>query len=172
MRFLIRRSLKNIKKITDQLQNINLIVKPVDSSGSKGVTKLSFSAENASNIKFAFDNAIQFSKSKQIIVEELINKNGNQICGDGIIVNGKVIFIGYGDGHYYDENNYANAPFAESFPSKHDNLFLKKCTDKIETILCKVGYFDGIFNIDVLNHNQEPFIVEIGQEQEVILFQI
>ena len=116
---------KKYKKITDQLQNINLIVKPIDSSGSKGVTKLLFTPKNTSDIKFAFNNAIQFSQSKQIIVEELINKNGNQICGDGIIVNGKVIFIGYGDGHYYDENNYANAPFAESFPSKHDNFFKK-----------------------------------------------
>ena len=64
------------------------IIKPVDSSGSKGVYHVSSAAEF---IKLA-EKTLSFSMSGEAIVEEFIQKNGNQICGDGYFVDGKIVF--------------------------------------------------------------------------------
>lgn len=46
-----------------------VIVKPVDSSGSRGVTKV----ENKSELEMAIKHAFEFSKSKRILVEEYLD---------------------------------------------------------------------------------------------------
>ena len=65
-----------------------VIVKPVDSSGSKGVGQIN-------EIKSARDKisyAMLFSKSHRIIVEEFVEKYGYQIAGDGLSVDGRLVF--------------------------------------------------------------------------------
>lgn len=68
--------------------NLPVIVKPVDSSGSKGVSKI----EEFNNIEHNLENAMAFSRGKRIIVEEFIEKYGYQIAGDGLSVDGELVF--------------------------------------------------------------------------------
>ena len=71
--------LKNQKKI---------VVKPVDSSGSKGVSLV----RNEKDLK-AVLMALKFSKSKSVIAEEYISNQGPQIAGDAYILNSKLAYI-------------------------------------------------------------------------------
>lgn len=56
------------------LQNVNFypcIIKPIDSSGSRGVKKV----EDFKELLAAYEKALSFSKNKEVIVEEFINGN-------------------------------------------------------------------------------------------------
>ena len=54
------------------------MIKPVDSSGSKGINKLT----NVDQLKDFIEDALSYSREKRIIIEEFIEKDGYQISGD------------------------------------------------------------------------------------------
>jgi len=60
------------------------IIKPVDSSGSKGITIVRDNKE----IPQAIDYALGFSRCKRTIAEQLVVRKGYQIAGDGFVVIG------------------------------------------------------------------------------------
>ncbi|MDE6764278.1 MAG: ATP-grasp domain-containing protein [Oscillospiraceae bacterium] len=61
-----------------------LIVKPVDAYSSKGVRKVT----NEKELKIAFEDAVQISRTKTVVVEEFFD--GEEISADFFIVDGKV----------------------------------------------------------------------------------
>ena len=60
------------------------MIKPVDSSGSKGINKLT----NVDQLKDFIEDALSYSREKRIIIEEFIEKDGYQISGDAFSVDG------------------------------------------------------------------------------------
>lgn len=131
------------------------IVKPTDSAGSKGVSIVRFDHEIDFAIHYAFDNSIE----KEIIVEEYVEKIGNQICGDGFMFEGELKFIYFGDGHFYYDRL---APWGETFPSTHSKEILRQASNQIESILKKYGYLNGPFNVDLFVTKDGIFVNEIG----------
>ena len=89
------------------------IVKPSDSSGSKGVSKVSSLNEIDSAIKTAF----AFSRNKRIIAEEFIGNDLADIHGDGFVVDGELVFSCLGDHIYNGKSNPYN-PIGTLWPSK------------------------------------------------------
>lgn len=135
-----------------------VVAKPVDASGSKGVSIIHSMNEWQPKVEYAFKASI----SKNIIIEQYIVKKGYQICGDGYMENGKLVFVEFGDGHFYKNHNYL-APYAETFPSTHTPQNLQKVHNKLEHILQAAGYHTGAFNLDVMiTFDNEVFVNEIG----------
>ena len=67
------------------------MVKPVDSSGSRGVNRI----YSIKELKAAFDAALGFSKVKRVIIEEYIESTHDyMIGGDIFVLNGEVVFWG------------------------------------------------------------------------------
>ena len=136
-----------------------LVIKPVDSSGSKGVSILRDRAKAHEQLTYAFDHSIA---AKRIVIEQYVQKHGKQVCGDGFVVNGKLAFVGFGDGHFYDDGHFL-APYAETFPGTHSAEIYQRVRNKLQQIITAVGLQRGAFNLDVLvRPSGEPFIIEIG----------
>lgn len=134
------------------------VVKPVDSSGSKGVSLVRAPGDVAAALAYAFSE----SRSGEVIIEDFVGKSGKQVCGDGYMEDGKLAFIELGDGHFHDQDGVL-APFAETFPSSHGEAALDLLARKVETILAAAGYVRGPFNLDaIITHERQPFVVEIG----------
>lgn len=141
-----------------RLAKLPVIVKPVDRSGSRGVGIVRTLEEAEKRVEEAFEVSIK----KEIIVEEYIEKQGRQVCGDGYMEMGRLVFVAFGDGHFHADSRFM-APYAETFPSEHSIPLLKKAAEKLERILLKAGYFQGPFNLDVLITKEgEVFVNEIG----------
>ncbi len=135
-----------------------IVVKPVDRSGSRGVS-IVWTPEWAEK---AVRDAFGVSLKKEVIVEEYVQKVQKQVCGDGYMEDGKLLFVAFGDGHFYEDMPFM-APYGETFPSLHDPKVLEEVREKLEEVLQKVGYHRGPFNLDVLiRKNKEFFINEIG----------
>ena len=133
-----------------------MIVKPTDSAGSKGVTRIDSLEEYADAIDYAFEKSI----SGTIIVEEFIDKKGCSSDTDSFLLNGKLKFVSF-NAQRFDENA-ANpyTPAAYSWPStfiEHEE-YLK---NELQRLLSLLGMKTSVFNIETrVASNGKPYIME------------
>lgn len=136
-----------------------VMVKPVDSSGSKGVVKI----ENKSELKAAVDEALSYSRSKRIVVEEFIQKKGYQISGDGFSVDGKLVFTSYGNELYSGKGTREYVALGEFWPSLISDELKKKVDDELQKLIKALGMKTCAYNIEViLDKNDDVYILELG----------
>ncbi len=130
-----------------------LIVKPIDSSGSKGVSIFQPLDDPDAAIEKAF------SFSSEIIIEDYFEKEDKQLCGDGFFQKGKIVFIAFGDGHFPQSSH--PEPFAETFPSEHSEESLALAKTALEALLRKAKFAEGAFNFDIIiTKEARPLILE------------
>lgn len=92
------RSYKTFEEAEKEIDDFQLpvMVKPVDSSGSKGINKMT---DKSQLITFV-DDALSYSRDKIFLIEEFIIKQGPQISGDAFSVDGKLVFHCFGNEFY------------------------------------------------------------------------
>lgn len=149
--------LDDAKKWLDEI-GTPAFVKPVDSSGSKGVTNL----QDKNHLEEAFRHALQFSREKKVVVEEMIVRKGYQIDSDIFMSQGEIAFWIWGDQHQ-DVFCHPYAPVAISFPTVLEKNIKIKAKNEIEAILKKLGFETGAFNVEfVVDDKGEVWVIEIG----------
>lgn len=140
------------------LKNHCIIVKPSDSSGSKGVTKV----ETLEGFHDAFSSAHQFSRNGMVVVEEYIEKSIYEMDGDGFVYNGKLVFSCFGNQHN-DSTCNPHVPSGISFPYIQGEKKQEKARSAIQSILADLDMQVGALNIEYLtNKNGDVYILEIG----------
>lgn len=154
----------NYLNIEDALNHINdfsfpIIIKPVDSSGSKGVTVVN----NVNDVQNAIECALEKSRSKKFIIEEYIEPVGKQLHGDGFVQNGKVVFLHLGD-HHFDSTINNLVPYSTTYPTEHPVEIVNACKNQIQDFISKVGFKNGGFNVElrISNKDNKPYIIDIG----------
>jgi biotin carboxylase len=137
---------------------IPAFVKPVDSSGSKGVTQLI----NASGFDRAFDFALSFSREKMVVVEEPIQRVGYEIDSDVFMVGGKLAFWVWANQHN-DPECHPYAPIGSSFPSVMRREVQEAAARIVEQVLQILGFTHGAFNVEFLVDSEDNvWLLEIG----------
>ena len=136
-----------------------VIIKPVDSSGSKGVTVV----YDNEKVKEAVKSALSKSRCKKFIVEEYIEPIGRQLHGDGFIENGKVTFLYLGD-HHFDSSINNLVPYSTTYPTEHSKEVVDECRNQIQQFISKVGFKNGGFNVElrVSKKDGKAYIIDIG----------
>lgn len=136
------------------------IIKPIDSSGSRGVFKVN--GIDLPKLKKSFIASKKASIKKIVICEEFIPTNLPQIAGDAVILNKKIIFSHWGD-QYYNSHLNPLLPVAESWPTIHikkNILYIERELNKLLKIL-KITI--GVFNFDMrLTNDGRLMIIEIA----------
>ena len=154
-------SFKSYEAVGDNIETLGypVIVKPVDSSGSKGVMRV----DSSIAFKKAFDCAMSFSRERRIIVERFIEKDHEfLITGEAFVVEGKLEFITLING-YRSQKVSPYVPIGNSVPSILSEERIKRVEKALEKIINLVGIRFGGLNIDVIYDKQDRlYIVEIG----------
>ncbi|CAH1385735.1 ATP-grasp domain-containing protein [Candidatus Nitrotoga sp. M5] len=133
-------------------------IKPVDSSGSKGVTRLT----DLAKFDEAFDCSLVYSREKMVVIEEQIIRSHHQIAGDGFILNGELIFWCWADEHF-DKLCNGLVPIGESFPTQHPNYLLAIAQAESQRLLTLLGMKTGALNFDfVFTEDGRLFFLELG----------
>ena len=136
-----------------------VMVKPVDSSGSKGINKI----YAADEYDFAFGDAMKYSRCKRLVVEEFIEKKGFQVSGDGFTVNGNLVFRCFGNEFYSDNGIKEYVPLGECWPSVLDKATQDKIHDELQRLITELGMKTGAYNIEViLDKDDNVYILELG----------
>lgn len=135
-----------------------VIVKPIDSSGSKGITKI----DDIKNLGTAFEYALSFSREKRVIIEEFIEKVGYQVAGDGFVVNGKLVFKCWANQHN-DKYACPFVPVATSYPSIISTLQEAHAHNETQRLLDLLNIKSGALNFEFYyDKNGNLFFQELG----------
>ena len=136
-----------------------VIVKPIDSSGSKGTTVIKSWEYLQSALKYAF----LFSRSHSAIVEEYIEKKHNYLVGGDIFINnGEIKLWGLLNCHR-DMKVNALVPVGKSYPLELDDSDVRLIKNEIERLVHKLQIKFGSINIElIVDNNNEVWLLDVG----------
>ena len=136
-----------------------IIIKPVDSSGSKGVTILKTPKGFEDAVNFAFS----FSRSKKIIIEKfIICKYKQTIGGDIFIDNGKVIIWGLMN-CFREHSPNPLVPGGEIFPALLNDKDLEKVKFVLQNLVTKLNIQSGCMNVELMiDKDDKVYLIDIG----------
>lgn len=145
-------------KDTDKF-DLPVIIKPVDSSGSKGATVL----YSWDKLEEALDFAFSFSRGHRIIVEEFIEKKHEYLIGGDIfVVDGKVTVWGLLNCHR-DSNVNPLVPVGKSYPLLLDAEDEQAVHETLQAMVDKLGIKFGSVNVElVVDKNNKVWPIDVG----------
>lgn len=147
--------------IKDNINSLSLplIIKPVDSSGSKGVTRI----DNYFDIEKAFEYALEFSKVKRVVIEEFIEKEHEYLVGGDIfVVNGEIIFWGLLNCHR-SEIVTPLIPIGKSYPLLIEDDKIQLIQNELTLLIKKLNIEFGAFNVEIIvGKDNKVYVIELG----------
>lgn len=151
-------SLEDVKKEIDEYR-FPIIIKPVDSSGSKGATVL----HDLINLEKAVDHAFAFSRTKRIIIEEFIEKKHEYLIGGDIFVqDGQIILWGLLNCHR-DERVNNLVPVGKSFPLQLCDDDIEKVKQTLQMLVNRLHIKSGAINVElIVDKNDNVWPIDIG----------
>lgn len=162
-----------IEEVIDKIEKLHfpIIVKPTDSSGSKGVSFLTDTEGIENAIKFA----IPYSRNKILIAEEYIERKYPYVIGGDIFIDdGKVVV--YGDTDTFRHNNGQGLiPLGECFPNHLNTEQRARLHAEIQRLVTALDLKAGQMNIELLmDKDDNPHFLELGPRAggNMIPFQI
>ena len=152
---------KGYSTIDDALKDTDwltwpMIVKPTDSAGSKGVTRVDRIEDYEEAVKYAFDKSIK----GHIIVEQYLEKVGCSSDTDSFLLDGKFRFVSYNAQRF--DANAANpyVPSAYTWPStfsEHEAYL----TSELQRLMDLLHMQTSVFNIETrIASDGKPYIME------------
>lgn len=121
-----------------------LIVKPADSAGSKGVTKVNDETELRNAVKNAFDNSI----SKKIIIEDFLDVVGFQSSTDMFSVDGKIVYPVFSDQLFDSNAENPFVPIVEIWPSTMPLSYQQDLVNQLNRLLELLKCKNGLYNVE------------------------
>ena len=150
---------KSLIDLWDGKLSLPVIVKPVDSSGSKGVSLID-SLEQAEK---SLEYAMNFSRQKRIIVEEFVEKYGYQIAGDGLSINGKLVFRYFANDHFNSKCKNPFVPISASFPYNMPVSVQDKIHNEIQRLLNLLQMQTSTYNFDMrIDKHYNVYLMEVA----------
>lgn len=135
-----------------------VIVKPTDSAGSKGVTRVDGPEQLGAAVSYAFNKSL----SGHIIIEDFIEKQGCSSDTDSFSVDGELKFVSF-NAQYFDvkaANPYT--PAAYTWPSTYTKEQEAYLTAEIQRLISLLGMKTNIYNIETrIGTNGKPYIMEL-----------
>lgn len=133
-----------------------LIVKPTDSAGSKGVTRVDSLAEYEPALKHAFE----CSHSGHVIVEQFIEKEGCSSDTDSFLLNGKWAFVSFNAQRFDASAANPYAPAAYTWPSTFPE-YEEELTNELQRLVSLLHMQTAVYNIETrVGTDGKPYIME------------
>ena len=135
-----------------------LIVKPTDSAGSKGCTRV----DDENILKSALEYAMKYSIGGKIIVEEFIEKRGCSSDTDSYAEDGVLKFVSFSAQRFDDNAINPYTPAAYSWPSTFTEDEEAYLTSEIQRLITLLNMKTAVFNIETrVGRNGKPYIMEL-----------
>ncbi len=136
-----------------------VIVKPTDSAGSKGVTRV----DKEEDLRNALEYAFKYSISGRVIIEDFIEKKGCSSDSDCFSVDGKLKFVSF-SAQRFDENAAGPyVPAAYSWPSTMSTREEEELSLEIQRLLTLLNMRSSVYNVETrIGTNGKPYIMEVS----------
>lgn len=150
-----------LEEITAKTKNLQfpIVIKPTDSSGSKGVTMLS----DLTGLKEAVQWANTYSRNRVLIAEEFIDNAFHSVVGGDVFVwDGKIVL--YGEMSCIRDNVGSGLiPIGERKPSGLNERQTEDLHRELQRLITILGIKFGELNIEVLfDRDDKAHFLEVG----------
>ena len=137
--------------------NWPVIVKPVDSAGSKGVTRV----DNQELLRDAVVTALYESHNGHFIIEDFLEKEGNSSDTDCFSIDGRLCFCSFSN-QLFDENaTNPYTPSAFSWPSSMHREVQEELKSELQRLVTLLKLKTGVYNVETrLCKDGKPYIME------------
>ena len=136
-----------------------VMVKPVDSAGSKGCSRV----DSATDLPAAIDAALENGHNGAIIVEDFLEFESYHSSADPFTVDGRLQAVSYSD-QLFDKD--ADNPYTPAFiiwPSTMRKNYQDYLTHEIQRLMDLLHMRTGIYNIEtVVGKGGVPYIMEVS----------
>lgn len=155
---------KGYSNAEDALKDVDyfnwpVIVKPVDSAGSKGVTKVTAPEDLLSAIEFALSCSI----SKNFIIEDFLDIVGYQSSADIFTVDGKLVYSAFSDQLFDKAAANPYTPAIEIWPASMEQSYQDDLTEQLQKLFTLLGVKTGIYNVESrVCSNGKAYIMEVS----------
>ena len=137
------------------------ILKPVDTSGSKGVFRMD-ARTPLGVVQEMFEEALGFSRSKKLVIEEFLVRSHPQMTGDVLIDEGRIKFFCFGDVHFNTAIN-GLVPRSVSYPTVVPMELQERAVSDAQRLIDHLGVRVGVFNIDIMVDDRgRSVMIDIG----------
>ena len=136
----------------------DLVIKPVDSRGSRGVQRLA----RVGDLSGAFLFARAHSPSQRVMVEQYLS--GPQLSTESLICDGRTYTPGLSDRNYEYLERYAPY-FVENggdLPSRLPIVQQAKIKEVVQRAAAALGIRNGTVKGDIVVHQGEPYVIELA----------
>ncbi len=139
--------------------NWPVIVKPVDSAGSKGVSRV----DRSEDLEKAVEYALSESHSGNFIIEDFLEKEGHSSDTDSFTIDGKLVYCSFSDQRFDEKADNPYTPAAYSWPATMPNEAQEELTNELQRLMTLLNMKTGIYNIETrLCKNGKPYIMEVS----------
>lgn len=136
-----------------------VMVKPVDSSGSKGINKMTDKAQ----LKEFVEDALSYSRDKRFLIEEFIVKKGYQISGDAFSVDGELVFHCFGNEYYSSKVTKDFAPLGECWPFMMERTIIDRLHADLQRLISSLGMKSTAYNVEaIVDQDDNIYVLELG----------
>ncbi len=139
--------------------NWPVIVKPVDSAGSKGVTRV-VRSQDLSN---AIARALEESHNGRFIIEDFLELDGCQSSADCFSVDGQLVYADYSDQLFDKDAANPYTPALEIWPSTMPKTHQDYLTSELQRLLALLNCRTGLYNVESrVCKNGKAYIMEVS----------
>ena len=139
--------------------NWPVIVKPVDSAGSKGITRV----DDPANLPAAIAHALDSSPSKHFIIEDFLEGKGPSMGDECFVVDGVLKYNAFYDQFFDNEAINPFAPSGELWPSAMDKSYEQDFKNQLQRLFDLLHISTGIFNVECrICTNGKPYLMEVS----------
>ena len=155
---------KGYTRIEDALNDTALfhwpvIVKPTDSAGSKGVTRVDDPAVLEESIRYA----LSFSHCDEFIIEDFIEKKGFSSDTDCFSVDGKLQFVSFSSQRFDESAENPYTPSAYSWPASISPAHQQELTGELQRLLTLLHMGTSIYNVETREGTDgRAYIMEVS----------
>lgn len=136
-----------------------IVIKPTDSSGSKGVTFL----KSIENLHEAIKHAEEYSRNKILIAEEYIQRGFPYVIGGDIFVeDGKIVLLGQ-MACMRENKGQALIPIGKRLPSGISSSQEDSIRNELQRLIELLNIKSGEMNLEIiLDENSDVHFLELG----------
>ena len=154
--YCVTESLEEAISFWNENKNFKVIIKPIDSQGSRGVE----TATTLDEIEFAYNNANKYSFSKKVIIEQYIT--GEEVEVDTVINNGNIIATLIGDVHNFTSENSFSA-YERIYPTTKSEEIKQKINLVNQQTLKALGAITGWTHGEyIVTSDGDVYLLEVG----------
>jgi len=139
-------------------QGFPLVIKPVDSRGSRGVLLL----RSGVDLEWVFSYAVSYSTAKTVMVERYLE--GPQISTESLVINGIIRTLGWSDRNYEKLSDTLPHIVEDGgdLPSMHAQGFETTIDQLIGQAAHALNIQNGVIKGDIVISDGKPYIIELA----------